>query len=1480
MGATNNKWWIISFTMIFIGLVFFYYFFVYVQNQEKEVIANDMRIVSQMNKNVYSSLENHYKIFQTKFLTIEKSTPKPTPSPKKTRTPNYQIGQKQVSFHYQNGWMSLEESLRSDYHPTQSSAPTPSKPSPAEQPAPAPSDTPSAAKTTVPKPTTQKYSVSEKQIAFYYSHGDSVAVFNMDNSAFFSNPLITRKDVFDFVLVTNPQHPDGPKTLYTNNPHGNINLTTDSIAYRITSMGYFELDLGYEQYIAFSTALKGTNGLYLTGCVNISAFNNQKREVSVFMITIVAILIILMILGLPILKLKIMSNVERLYISDVFFAGTSIIIGSAVWILLFLFFTSNLSYEHSNQKEKLRRLNRRVHKGIHGELSAIIEQMNSIKNVTHADVAHMQGADTVKVREQIRKHPFFGQFEAPHLNRDITGFANISQQGGGLLDRFPYSNGFFWTDTKGKMRVSLSNFTEPEKASLDLKHRQYITDIIKGEGMIYGEDSLMIAIESIRSITDGTYEVGVGMYSGNPALPVFAQHSTTVTLMDPIMEVGYGFCVFDDKGNTLFHSDKTRNLNENFLDETQNEFDRYLPSHVERFASVKYAGNRHYMYIRPFEQFPGYHLATFVDHQYVRSPNAIALNVTIEMLFAFYLLLSVCFVVIYLVTNKRVKLKQSIFPFNWMRPYYDSQGSYERIYFRLLLTNALGMLYLVLTWYWFRTYMDLLIHSVLFVAIVLMCTHYYVLSTHLPYAKRVYTHFADTSRPKTLFAIVLFLVALSYAGRIYIYDFVRMTGGGILLNEALVLVFLGSVIGIIYSLFGKNQAKPWGEHLRTMQNAWFKIKKFTVYKYYCFSWVMVLSIFPTMIFFAINFHTEKEVLYKHNILSVKQKSDGWVATKMLDYYNTKEAEEKFKIKDPQGFMRNMNQLAWPNPCNRVRVNGDYIQIDPKDTVQNAKFVIPKGYNHVTRNVTTTPQLRASLFHSYYDHIRVHFDDYGEASQGYLTDAAVDSSWMYAYEHTDSITYSSVFFESGKDHLKISTPAQSLMSIVQSNWVVHVLFVMILMVVIYRILEYCVHRIFGLDFKDYSDELISQRSLSSYAEQIIKISDFYDGKSSSFNNSLVVGVNAAHIFVIREKLREMKKAYFISIDLFDLNEKSLEMGGEVGDSSIDHTITQLYLLSKKGDKQNKELLQRALKEELSEETPMMVFIEHFEYAYNDLAYNRKKMLILQRLVDNPVIRVVISSDINPRKMYNYYEDAIEQLQQDLHKNDNTLLSKRIILDQINVDYQKWMHLLGGFYRITVPFESLDISEREAPQTYPEVIESELNNGMFLQRLKKHYVLHQNKGVINEDYTLNIQEYASSYYFSIWNSLSREERFIVYDIARDKFVNTNNTDGIIDLLHKGILQYDHSLRLMNESFTNFILSQVNSNESLERELESRKKGKWGTASAVIALLILSLIIFLSYGKISAMNDISTLLGSLGAVITLFLRVSGIFSFGKGS
>jgi hypothetical protein len=106
--------------------------------------------------------------------------------------------------------------------------------------------------------------------------------------------------------------------------------------------------------------------------------------------------------------------------------------------------------------------------------------------------------------------------------------------------------------------------------------------------------------------------------------------------------LGYGYCVIDDEGNVLFHSDDSRNLVENLFRESDN--DTALRAAVlardTKLMNVKYRGRSYRIYTRPLSNTP-WTLITFRDERLARSAalEFVAYAVCCFCIYAFLLLL-------------------------------------------------------------------------------------------------------------------------------------------------------------------------------------------------------------------------------------------------------------------------------------------------------------------------------------------------------------------------------------------------------------------------------------------------------------------------------------------------------------------------------------------------------------------------------------------------------------------------------------------------------------------------------------------------------------------------------------------------------------------------------------------------------------------------------------------------------------------------
>src|SRR5690606_8375031 len=139
--------------------------------------------------------------------------------------------------------------------------------------------------------------------------------------------------------------------------------------------------------------------------------------------------------------------------------------------------------------------------------------------------------------------------------------------------------------------------------------------------------------------------------------------------------------------------------------------------------------------------------------------------------------------------------------------------------------------------------------------------------------------------------------------------------------------------------------------------------------------------------------------------------------------------------------------------------------------------------------------------------------------------------------------------------------------------------------------------------------------------------------------------------------------------------------------------------------------------------------HFEYAYDDEALNGIKLNLLQRLVNNPSIRVVVSSEISPTKIFEFYEERITKAS----AVGSTSLENIEKINGLKSAFKQWQHLLGGFYRITVP---LHVRDSAMPK--------ELSHGQYLNRIKiKYTILFDKQFTSDDNHILNVQETSFTY-----------------------------------------------------------------------------------------------------------------------------------------
>src|SRR5262249_45912599 len=141
------------------------------------------------------------------------------------------------------------------------------------------------------------------------------------------------------------------------------------------------------------------------------------------------------------------------------------------------------------------------------------------------------------------------------------------------------------------------------------------------------------------------------------------------SIMDTAIPNGLGFCVINQDGEVLFHSDERRNLKENVFEECDEsgELRSIVTGGSRAYLNTRYVGRAHRLYVRPIQNLP-WSLIVYRDKAILIGANFDLLTVSVSLLFIHCIILVA---VLYLVCPLQSKKRSS-----WIWPYLDCPRKY------------------------------------------------------------------------------------------------------------------------------------------------------------------------------------------------------------------------------------------------------------------------------------------------------------------------------------------------------------------------------------------------------------------------------------------------------------------------------------------------------------------------------------------------------------------------------------------------------------------------------------------------------------------------------------------------------------------------------------------------------------------------------------------------------------------------------------
>lgn len=288
---------------------------------------------------------------------------------------------------------------------------------------------------------------------------------------------------------------------------------------------------------------------------------------------------------------------------------------------------------------------------------------------------------------------------------------------------------------------------------------------------------------------------------------------------------------------------------------------------------------------------------------------------------------------------------------------------------------------------------------------------------------------------------------------------------------------------------------------------------------------------------------------------------------------------------------------------------------------------------------------------------------------------------------------------------------------------------------------------------------------------------------------------------------------------------------------------------------------------------LVIINHFEYNVKDSKTNSIKLDFLESLMQRGKSKIIIISTVHPLTFLDSYK----------HEQKDPIPESEL---------ERW-HVILGHFRIVI--EPLERSENDGLCNFVTSHSETTNQTTFIRRtlteetrythfLKKMQeikldipksVKTKEIGLVSDSLILKLQLSSQYFYTYIWQSLTMEEKFLLYDLAEDGLVNSFDDYNLGMLISKGlIIREDGTLSLFNKGFRNFILTAIGNTELERIKAQVKDNGNWGSLKTPVTIAVLAILSFLLISQQEAFTRVITYVTAIGAGVPAVLKIFSMF------
>ena len=442
---------------------------------------------------------------------------------------------------------------------------------------------------------------------------------------------------------------------------------------------------------------------FLAGFISNQQFVTKTRTIDNQFLSIISGILLLMLIGMPILKVVFIGREERLNVSDVYLSTISMMLGVSVLVLLFIGTMKYYVVDRVSAENRSDDISEKLIKNIDSDFEQLIALCDSVSEIDkHNKSGFWKDIDSF-IKDSTQKY----------VNVPKETFAKNESL-------FPF-NEIIFLNEKGTAVKAVTKTPFSDLVKLDLSSRDYYKMLTKS-GQSWpsvSENFDAYYIESIKSYNTGAKETAISFRLKNrvkvgiDSADYLAITSHVPALYDQVLPPGVIFLIINKEGRVLFHSDDSKNLQENFVTETKNhpKVIGALNYNTSEKVKVIYNEKKWMAKIVPLKKKPFYHV-TLLDAQHQGNKNTRVYLFTFYFLLFTFLCVFIGMQLIQFTGPRKSFLKTKNWSFDWLVYRTDKEQDYRL----LLYVQSLLLFLQIMGFYFIKVPVSMLMFQLVFIA--------------------------------------------------------------------------------------------------------------------------------------------------------------------------------------------------------------------------------------------------------------------------------------------------------------------------------------------------------------------------------------------------------------------------------------------------------------------------------------------------------------------------------------------------------------------------------------------------------------------------------------------------------------------------------------------------------------------------------------------------------------------------------------------